>query len=273
MELKGPVFQVGEDPERRKNKTLVLALTFVLGLWPAAVHSQEAQPELYLMGDFLVDASRVAEYEAALKELLVNLEKHGFPFRFDTYATDDGHYYVVYSMKNYAGVDSWFKSWAELARKMGPENLQALHKRIVAAELERIYQFWIYRPDISFLPEKERLKPEEIGYYTWDYVWVIPGKEAEFEAVNKEWVALSKAKKARDPFMTYAGDLGTTMPVYVWFEYGKSAADYAVTEEKFWKAMGEEGAALSKKSRDLIRRMDSKTGQYRPDLSYAPKSH
>ena len=68
------------------------------------------------------------------------------------------------------------------------------------------------------------------------------------------------------------GDLGTKMPVYLWVEYGKSAADYAVTEEKFWKAMGEEGAALSKRTRALIKKMESKTGRYRPDLSYAPKS-
>jgi hypothetical protein len=155
---------------------------------------------------------------------------------------------------------------------MGPANIQAVHGRIVAAEIERVYAFWRFRPDISFLPEKERLKPEEIGFYTWDYVWVIPGKEAEFEAVNKEWIALSEARKVRDPFMTYMGDLGTKMPVYVWFEYGKSAADYAAAEEKFWKAMGEEGATLSKKTRALIRRIESKTGRYRPDLSYAPKT-
>ena len=59
---------------------------------------------------------------------------------------------------------------------------------------------------------------------------------------------MSKAKKARDPFLTCVGDLGTQMPVYLWIEYGKSAADYAVTEEKFWKSMGEEGAALSEKN-------------------------
>ncbi len=70
--------------------------------------------------------------------------------------------------------------------------------------------------------------------------------------------------------MTYKGELGTTMPVYVWFEYGKSAADYAVAEEAFWDALGEEGAALSKKTRALIRKMESKTGRYRPDLSYDP---
>jgi len=257
--------------EQRKNRLLVLALAVCLGILPATVRNQEAQPQLYLMGDFPVDTSRVAEYETAVKELLANLEKHGFPYLLDTYSTDDSHYYMVYSLKNYADADSWFKAWADLAQKMGPENLQALHRRLVAAEIERVYQFWYYRPDISFLPEKERLKPEEIDYYTWDYVWVIPGKEAEFEAVNKEWIALSRAKNARDPFLTYVGDLGTTMPVYVWFEYGKSAADYAVTEEKFWKAMGEEGAALSKKTRALIRKIESKTGRYRPDLSYSPK--
>ncbi len=250
---------------------IILGLAVCLGAWPVFVHSQEAQPDLYLMGDFLVDVSRAAEYEAAAKEIMANLEKHKFPFSVYVYSTDDSHYYAIYPLKNYADVDLWFKAWGELGQKMGPDKLQAIHGRIVAAEIERTYKFWRFRPDISFLPEKERLKPEEIGYYTWDFVWVIPGKEAEFEAINKEWIALSAAKKARDPFLTYIGDLGTKSPVYVWFEYGKSAADYAATEEKFWKAMGEEGAALSKRTRALIRRMESKTGRARPDLSYWPK--
>ena len=257
----------------KHNKSLVsiLGLVVILGVLPASIRSQEAQPQLYLMGDFLADTSRVGEYEMAIKELLTNLEKHGFPFRLDTYSTDDSHYFTVFPLKNYADADLWFKEWGEIARKIGPENLQALHGRIVACEIERVYQFWYYRPDISFLPEKERLEPEEIGYTTWDFVWVIPGKESEFEAINKEWIALSNGKKARDPFLTFIGDLGTKMPVYVWLEYGKSAADYAAAEETFWKAMGEEGAALSKRTRALIRKMESKTGRYRPDLSYASK--
>jgi hypothetical protein len=257
-----------------KKRDLVFSclwLSLILAAWPAPAYSQDATPQLFLMGDFLVDASRAAEYEAALKELLSNLDRHGFPFRFDTYGTDDSHYYVVYSLKDYGQVDQWQKAWLDLGGKMGPENLLAVHKRIVAVEIERVYQYWYYRPDISFLPERERLKPEEIGHYTWDFVWVIPGKEAEFEAINKEWIALSKARKARDPFLTYAGDLGTTMPVYVWLEYGKTPADYAAAEERFWKSMGEAGADLSKRTRALIRKLESKTGRYRPDLSYAPK--
>src|SRR4030042_2167936 len=137
--------------EQRKNRLLGLALTVFLGLLPAAVFSQEAQPQLLLMGAFLVDTSRVAAYETAVKELLANLEKHGFSYLLDTYSTDDSHYYMVYSLKNYADADSWFKAWADLAQKMGPENLQALPNSIVAAEIERVYQIWYYPPDISLL--------------------------------------------------------------------------------------------------------------------------
>jgi hypothetical protein len=249
----------------------VLGLAVLLVAWPDQGLAQENPSQLYLMGDFLVDASRAGEYEAALKELLANLEKHGFPFRFDTYTTDDSHYFVVYGLKDFAEVNRWITAWGEQARQMGPENLQAVHRRIVSAEIERIYQFWYFRPDISFLPEKERLKPEDIGHYVWDFVWVIPGKEAEFEALNKDWIALSRAKKARDPFRTYAGDLGTNMPVYVWLEYGRSPADYALAEERFWKSVGADGAVLSKRTRALIRKLESKTGRYRPDLSFDPE--
>ena len=80
---------------------------------------------------------------------------------------------------------------------------------MTAAELSRVLRFWTFRPDISFLPQPERLKPEEYGYYTWDYVWLVPGKEAEFEALNIDWIALSAARKSRDPFMTYQGGSGT----------------------------------------------------------------
>jgi len=102
-------------------------------------------------------------------------------------------------------------------------------------------------------------------------VWLIPGSEAAFEAINREWAALSASRKSRDPFMTYHGGYGNEEPVYVWFEYGKTAADYALAEEEFWKSLGDEGAALSKRTRAMIRKQETKTGRYRSDLSYAPK--
>lgn len=257
--------------KRLVRSLMVLESAVLFGLAPALVRAQEAPaPNLYLMGDFLVETARAAEYEAGVKDLLAELKTRGFPLQFDTYSTDDGHYYFIYEMNGYAGGDRWHKAWEELVAKIGWERFLLLHGRTAACEIEGVYKFWTFVPEQSFLPDNARLKMEEIGYYTWDYVYLIPGTEAEFEALNKEWVALSGQKGARDPFMTYRGGFGTSQPAYCWFEWGKSAADYAAAEDAFWKAMGEEGAALSKRTRALIRRTETKTGRYRPDLSYAP---
>ena len=253
--------------------TLVLATSSLGGGSPsremAAV--QALPPGLYLMADIQVEVAKAPDYEVALKAMIAALKDAAFPVVFDTYATDDSRYYIVYSLpKGYASVDGLQAAWRDAAVRIGAEKLQALHGRMTAAELGRVLRFWTFRPDLSFLPSPERLKPEEYGHYTWDFVWLIPGSEAAFEALNREWAALSAARKCRDPFMTYQGGYGNEEPVYVWFEYGKSAADYALAEEKFWKSLGDEGAALSKRTRALIRKQETKTGSYRPDLSYAP---
>jgi hypothetical protein len=248
---------------------LSILASFALLSLPAG--AQETRPKLFLMADALIDVSRAGEYEAALQDLIAALASSSFPVLFDTYATDDSHYFVIYGLDNFASVDVLNKAWQDVASRLGPARYQALHARLTAAEISRVLKFWTFRPDISFLPVPERLKPGEFAYYNWDFVSVIPGKEAEFEALNREWIALSAAKKTRDPFLTYRGGIGTDQPVYVWFEYGKSASDYALAEEKYWQALGTEGAALSKRTRALIKRMETKTGRYRPDLSYTKR--
>ena len=257
----------------RSSTSLILLLALVSASPPlmASQDQPSPPPHLYLMADIQVEVAKAPEYEVALKDLIAALASSAFPVTFDTYATDDSHYYIIYGLESFASVDGLHQAWREAASRIGPEKFRTLHGRMTAVENSRVLKFWTFRPDISFLPVPERLKPEEFGYYTWDFVGLVPGKEAEFEAINREWAALSRAKGARDPFMTYQGGIGTDEPVYAWFEYGMSAADYALAEEAFWKALGAEGAALSKRTRALIRRQETKTGRYRPDLSYAPK--
>jgi hypothetical protein len=252
---------------------LLAGLSFVWGIISPPRDAQASAPGLYLMADIRVEVAKAPEYEAALKALIAALKEAGFPVVFDTYATDDSRYYIVYGLPDgFGSVDGLHAAWRDAALRIGPGKFQALHSRMTSAELGRVLRFWTFRPDISFLPSPERLQPGEYGYYTWDYVWLIPGQETAFEALNREWAALSAARGSRDPFMTYQGGYGNEEPVYVWFEYGKSAADYAQAEEKFWKALGDAGADLSKRTRALIRKQETKTGRYRPELSYAPKS-
>lgn len=259
--------------KRTTFRVLLLALVPVLATMAIPQNAGGPPPPapLYLMADIQVEVARVGEYEAALKAFIAALKENAFPITFDTYATDDSRYYIIYGLESgYGAVDGLHRAWREAAAKIGLPKFQALHARMAAAELGRVFRFWTFRTELSFLPLPERLKPSEIGYYIWDYIWILPDKEAEFEALDREWMTLSAARQAQDPFMTYQGGYGNEEPVYVWFEYGRSAADYALAEEKYWKSLGDAGAALSMRTRALIRRTGTKTGRYRPGLSYAP---
>jgi len=138
----------------------ILALALVLsGLgW-----SQEAAPpSLYLMADIQVEVAKAPEYEAALKTLIAALKESAFSVVFDTYATDDSHYYIIYGLESgYGAVDGLHKAWRDLASRLGPEKFQALHGRLTALETSRILRAWTFRTDLSFLPVPERLKPGE----------------------------------------------------------------------------------------------------------------
>ena len=63
-----------------------------------AASAQALPSSLYLMADIQVVVAKAPEYEAAFKALIAALRDARFAEVFDTYATDDGRYYVVYGL-------------------------------------------------------------------------------------------------------------------------------------------------------------------------------
>jgi len=62
------------------------------------------------------------------------------------------------------------------------------------------------------------------------------------------------------------------MPLYFWVFAAKSLADFSSQDEKYVKMMGEDKVkALQSKTSSLLRKWETKTGMFRPDLSYIPK--
>ncbi|MCK7480380.1 MAG: hypothetical protein M0C28_26355 [Candidatus Moduliflexus flocculans] len=128
-----------------------------------AASAQALPSSLYLMADIQVVVAKAPEYEAAFKALIAALRDARFAEVFDTYATDDGRYYVVYGLpKGYSSVENLQAAWRDASLRIGPDKFQSLHGRMTAAELSRVLRFWTFRPDISFLPQPERLKPERV---------------------------------------------------------------------------------------------------------------
>jgi hypothetical protein len=101
------------DPHKettmRQNPLPILALA-LLAIAPAPSLGRASEqdqapppapPSLYLMADIQVDVSRAPEYEAALKDLITALASSAFLVTFDTYATDDSRYFLIYGLEGF----------------------------------------------------------------------------------------------------------------------------------------------------------------------------
>ena len=252
---------------------ILLTVSIAVSLWAltALPQAEEQKEQLFLIQDVVVKPSMVSEYEAVVKEWTAQFKKHKFPYPCAAYSTNDFHYYFLNPIKNYADVDNWEKAWDELGKKMGKEQSQALMKLFDDTWEYTKFATYYQVPELSYTPEKPRLKPEETKFTILHFCYIQAGKENEFEKILKEAVALYKSKNIPDGYNIFAGDTGAELPVYVIAEGGKSPSDYYSQAEKNYALLGEEEKALSKKMLAILRKYESKSGWARPDLSYMPE--
>ena len=257
-----------------RGKVLIsLMVGLVVTLWAVTTlpQAEEQKAQLFLIEQVVVKPSKVAEYEAHVKEALDLCYKYKFPYPFHSASTDDFIYYFLFPVENFADIDNLYKAFGELEKKIGAEQLQAMIKRTIGTFEYGQYSVFSYLPELSYTPEKPRLKPEEVIFRLWEFAYIKLGKEKELEGNIKDWVELYKSENMPDGWWTYVGVIGTEMPLYVFVMGAKSAADYYSQGEKTQELLGEEYKALSDKFLTTIRKLELKTGRFRPDLSYTPK--
>jgi hypothetical protein len=256
-------------PKKWAGVFLFLAVC-VLALTVAAA-AQEKKPQLYFVEDYVVKPSMVPQFEAAFKEFMATVFKpHNWPWPVGTYVTEDFHYYFVYPFENMAEIDKAFATFVEILGRIGADKWDALNKKMGdATEYYKQGTFTFY-PELSYIPEKPRLKPEEEKFAYWGFCYVMPGREKEFEALFKKIVELCKSKKLTIQFNTFIGGIGTDAPLYFYTEFGRTAGDFFMTSEKTDKILGQEITDIWNKVLSLMRKYEFKTGSVRPDLSFAP---
>lgn len=213
----------------------------------------------------------VSQYEAYAKEVLELATKYNFPFSYSLFSTNDYYYYYSFPMKNFADVDNFNKALAEWFKQIGEEESQEMMKRALGTyAYERIYLFR-HAPDMSYMPEKPRLKPEEEKFFYIGRCFIQPGKEKEVAENFKKFVSLYKGEGADLGWDTFIGDVGEKMPLFYYVMWGKDAAEFWSHSKEVEEIVGEEGGKLWEETLTYLRKYDFKMGMYRKELSYAPK--
>ncbi len=103
-----------------------------------------------------------------------------------------------------------------------------------------------------------------------DCLFIRSDRRLETEQIFKDWVSLYKSKKIPDGFEVYGAEIGSDLPMYVLIRGGKSMSDFYSQIEKNEALLGKEGKELSRKSREVIRKFEHRSGWRRMDLSLKP---
>ncbi len=121
---------------------------------------------------------------------------------------------------------------------------------------------------LGYTPAAPRLKDAEMPYFVDYYYYVMPGKEEEFKGLAKQFADLYRSKGITNGWDLYQFVMGGDLPCFVVGHAAKDAADFAAWDAKDTAAMGEEGKALFGKVLAICRKIVTRPGTARPDLSH-----
>jgi hypothetical protein len=166
-------------------------------------------------------------------------------------------------------------SWAEFGEVNGRveaayASIPAAMQKIQATITSTRQEMWITREDLWYRPAKPRLQDGEVGFTRVTFVYPHPGREAAFEEVLKEAIALRKKHGLGTGTEVYQLAMGGEGPAYAIILGGKDQADFYAQDAKEMAAMGAEWQAYLQKASPYVRRVEVESNVERRDLYFAP---
>ena len=180
---------------------LGLGLLICLSALIILAQAQEQEAQLFFVREITVKPSKIFDYMAGTKELMAQIKEHKFPYPINVFRCDD--FTVLFSapLENVADLEVLRNTLDELMAMIAPEASQKIQKLLEGTMEYRQDGLLVTRPDLSYMPESPRLKPEEINFYRWTFTYILPGKEKEFEETAKKYLPLMRSKNIPDGFL------------------------------------------------------------------------
>jgi hypothetical protein len=256
-------------------KWLLLSLA-VLVMWPAPAAGQEEAPAAaqeeaptwWAVFTEQVRPSMVDQYESVAAEMraLIGANASEDLEYYTLFGPETGYLYAV-PMESMAEFTELGASWEAMVDKVGRDTWMEVDARGAEAVENRSLTFYVERADLSYKPETPRLTEDEAVMRHYDWVYPVPGKEMETEAVMKEWVELYATNGVTSGFYVYQAVTGDDLPMYVVSTHAASQADYFADGDQLDEMLGEADDALWMKTRSLLRDFEHNNAWLRPDLS------
>ena len=233
---------------------------------------EEPKDQLYWVREEVAKVDMWDQYEETSKqwvELMTGADLD-FPYMWAS-QRDDGHYYYLFPLDNYAAIDKMPEIFGAAIEKIGKdkwakfmvENESSIvtHKDFIVTRSAK-YSYW---------PKEPRLKPEEAKFIHWMFFHYKLENRKEVMDIMTEWKKLYEEKNIKNGYTIWLIELGLDNNMVVLTENYKDGADYYTSMEADNALMEAEASALWAKMSPFITSVENKYGNQRPDLGFVKK--
>ncbi|GAB4019949.1 hypothetical protein GCM10028773_24190 [Spirosoma koreense] len=222
------------------------------------------KPQLFRIHEAPVMPTMADQYERVSQELVSQCRKQGIHHGWLTIQDNDLRYYTIAPIEHMADLNK--DSLAPLQEKMGKEAFATL-----IADFDKCYpsyhDYMVYLPQYSYAPDQT--SQSEYAYRGYDYFYYEPQHQRKVEALFNRFKELYTSKAGKIPYNVYMSRFGTCENFVLVEDLAKSQADFKARDGANTEDFRTGFKNLIAELKPFIRRIESRIGHFRPDLSYS----
>jgi hypothetical protein len=234
--------------------------------------SQEMKDQLFWIREEVAKVDMWDKYESTSKEWVKLMTEAGldFPYMWAS-QRDDGHYYYLFPLDNYAAIDKMQAIFGAAIEKIGKEKWA---KFLVENESSIVTHkdFIVTRSaKYSYTPKEPRLKSEDAKFIHWMFFHYKLENRKEVMDIMSEWKKLYEDKNIKNGYTIWLIELGLDNNMIALTENFKNGADFYTAQKEDNASMEAEANLLWAKMAPFITSTENKYGSQRPDLGFVKK--
>ena len=241
-----------------------LLLTLVLCLATTFSFAQKA----YMIHQDNVKPSMVWEYEKIAKEFNDACKEHNPQTSWITARTSDFVYMYVTPMESFADVDK--TPFKDMAEKMG-DNFGDMFNRFDKCYDSHGNYVIVMDEELTYMPNGIAQTQEGENYRDYYFIYYKPEDSKKVKEGMKAIKEMYANKGSKSYYRIYRSGFGTMESYYMVAVSSKDEIDSAQKSKANDDILGPDRFDVFKKLMTYATRMESKTGEMRPDLAYSPK--
>ena len=255
-------------------KLSVFSILLICGIFLLTPKSfaQEMKDQLFMIHEEVVKVDMWDKYESTSKEWIEMMTGAGLDLPYiQASQRDDGHYYYIIPISNYAEIDKMQGIFNSAAEKIGKdkwskfmvENNSTIQcsKDFVATRSAKY----------SYMPSNPRTKQEDVKFIHWMFFTYKMEYRKEIMDILSEWKKLYEEKNIKSGYNIWLIKLGLDNNMIALTEGYKDGADFYTSQKEDNALMEKEANALWAKMSSFIISIENKYGNPRPDLGYIKK--